>query len=106
MSIHWLQHLLHCQVKNFMYFPDYKVLSVNMCSKEKKQKTQKKPKLLKVNFVYQTADFLHTSSISFFSDYSIFSFIISQPVLIGKMLQVLDHLQSQHYKAVTSVKEA
>lgn len=74
--LHWFQHLLHCQVRTFKDFPDYKVLSVNICS------------------------------ISFFSDYFIFSFIISQPVLVEEVLQPSDHLQSQHYHVITSVKEA
>lgn len=39
-SLHWLQHLLHCQVRTFKDFSDYKVLSVHICSKVKKNQTK------------------------------------------------------------------
>lgn len=40
MSLHQLQHLLHCQVRTLKDFPDYKVLSVNISSKAKKKPKQ------------------------------------------------------------------
>lgn len=94
MSLHWLQHLLHCQVRTFKDFLDYKVLSVNICSEGKKS-------CWNATLYTRVLTFCTQALISFFSHYSIFSFIISQPLLVGEMLQPSDHLQSQHYNAIT-----